>query len=163
MIALSEFWGDNYYGHPPLTASMVEEAERQLGVKLPVELVSLLKVQNGGYTKRFAHPMTVPTTWSEGHVPLRDLFGIVTDEAIETAQNILSSADMTEEWGLPPMQILLSGDGHWWITLDYRTGASPKVSWIDAECGEDIEIAPSFQAFLEGLVPESACGGEDDS
>ena len=151
-----EFWDVNFYNHPPLTDEMVEEAQRQLGVSLPRELIELLRIQNGGYTKGFAHPMTQRTTWSENHVPLDDLAGIVTDPEHETAQNILQTEYMTQEWGLPPKQVLLSGDGHWWITLDYRQGGEPSIAWIDVECGEDLQVATTFRAFLAGLVPADA-------
>lgn len=154
-IAADQFWGSNYYNHPPLTDEMVTVAERQLGVKLPTEYVALLRIQNGGYTHGFGFPMTRRTTWAEDHVPLHDLAGIVTDPEIRTAQNILKTGYMTEEWGLPPRQALLSGDGHWWLTLDYRNGDVPSVAWIDVECGEDIQVAPTFAAFLEGLRPSS--------
>ena len=160
-IAQSEFWDTNYYRHPPLSEPMVQEAERTLGVRLPGELIALLRIQNGGYTKGFAHAMEVRTTWAEDHVPLQDLFGIVTDKSIQSPLNLLATPHMMQEWGLPPKQVLLSGDGHWWITLDYRAGDAPKVAWIDVECGEDVEIAPSFQAFLDGLVPLSAYDVED--
>ncbi|MBW3571127.1 MAG: SMI1/KNR4 family protein [Gemmatimonadetes bacterium] len=155
MIPIDEFWGTNYYQHPPLTDEMRAAAEAQLGVTLPDEYVRLLRVQNGGYTRGFAFPMTRRTTWAEDHVPLDELFGIVTDPAVETTQNVLETAYMTEEWGLPPRQVLLAGDGHWWITLDYRRGPVPAVAWIDVECDEDIQVAPTFRAFLEGLVPGS--------
>jgi hypothetical protein len=82
-IAPSDFWAANYYAHPPLTEDMVKQAEHTLGVRLPSELIDLLKVQNGGYTKGFAHPMRVRTTWAEDHVPLQDLFGIVTNGSIQ--------------------------------------------------------------------------------
>jgi hypothetical protein len=62
---------------------------------------------------------------------------------------------MTKEWGLPPKQVLLSCEGHFWITLDYRNGRMPSIAWIDVECGEDIQIAASFEVFLSGLVPDS--------
>ncbi|HEY1189872.1 MAG TPA: SMI1/KNR4 family protein [Gemmata sp.] len=117
-IALDQFWRSNHYEHPPLTDEMVAEAQRQLGVKLPAEYLALLRVQNGGYTYGFGFPMSRPTAWAEDHVPLHDLFGIVTDPDHRTAQNILDTAYMTQEWGLPPRQVLLTGDGHWWITLD---------------------------------------------
>jgi hypothetical protein len=162
-IAHPEFWGTNYYRHPPLSAAMVQETERALGVRLPSELIALLRIQNGGYTKGFAHPMEVRTTWAEDHVPLQDLFGIVTDESIQSPLNLLATPHTVEEWGLPPKQVLLSGDGHWWITLDYRAGDAPKIVWIDVECGEDVEIAPSFQAFLDGLVPQSVYAGENEA
>jgi hypothetical protein len=96
--------------------------------------------------------MTQKTTWAENHVPLSELFGIVLDENIRTAQNIMDSEYMTEEWGLPEKQILLNGDGHWWITLDYRTSDSPSVKWIDVECNEEVEVAKTFDEFIDGLV-----------
>lgn len=157
-----QFWHSNYYGHPPLTNVMLADAESLLGVRLPEEYVRLLRVQNGGYTHGFAFPMTQRTTWADDHVPLNDMSGIVTDPAIRTHQNILQSAYMTEEWGLPSRQVLLSGDGHWWIALDYRHGPAPTVAWIDVECGEDIQVAPSFGAFLAGLVFNSEFEFEPD-
>ena len=159
-IDKNEFWDENYYNHPPLTDEMVSTTEKILNVKLPSLLIELLKLQNGGYTKGFAFPMTEKTTWAENHVPLSDLFGIVTDESIETAQNILDSHYMTEEWGLPEKQVLLTGDGHWWITLDYRKNSTPSVSWIDVECGENVHVADSFEDFINGLVAEDAFAEE---
>jgi hypothetical protein len=88
-------------------------------------------------------------------VPLHELFGIVTEPDHKTAQNMLLTEYITKEWGLPPRQVLLAGDGHYWVTLDYRCGAEPSVGWIDTECGEDMQIAPSFDVFLAGLVPAS--------
>lgn len=153
LITINEFWGINYYKHPPLTDEMLVNAEKELGVKLPEEFVALLKEQNGGYTKGFAFPMSKQTSWAEDHIPLDELNGIVLDETLESAQNILDTAYMTEEWELPEKQVLLSGDGHSWITLDYRYGGTPSVSWIDVESEEDILVANSFSEFFEGLVP----------
>ena len=152
-IDTRSFWGSNHYNHPPLTDEMVVKAEEALGVKLPSGLIALLKIQNGGYTSRFAHPMKQRTTWSKDHVPLDDLAGIVLDPEHETAQNLLQTEYMSKEWGLPEKQVLLSGDGHYWITLDYRNGSEPTVAWIDVECGEDMQVAKDFDDFLAGLVP----------
>lgn len=148
------FWDSNYYNHPQLTEKMIISAEKILNVKLPILLIELLKVQNGGYTKGFAFPMKEKTTWSENHVPLNELFGIILEKNQETAQNIMDSQYMTDEWGLPEKQILLSGDGHWFITLDYRKGNVPSVRWIDTECDEDVQIADNFDDFFHGLVSE---------
>jgi hypothetical protein len=152
-IDLREFWGANSYNHPPLTDAMVREAETLLGVELPLLLLDLLRIQNGGYTKGFAHPMSRRTSWAADHVPLADVAGIVTVASTETPLNLLNSAEMRAEWGLPPRQILLSGDGHYWVTLDYRRGPTPSVVWIDVECEEDVPIADSFPSFISGLVP----------
>jgi len=153
-INKADFWGNNYYNHPPLTEDMVATVETSLNVKLPSLLIELLKIQNGGYTKGFAYPMTIKTTWAENHVPLSELFGIVTDPNIKTGQNILDSAYLIEEWGLPHKQVLLTGDGHWWITLDYRKSKIPSVRWIDLECDQDIHISDNFEDFINGLVSE---------
>jgi hypothetical protein len=107
------FWGTNYYKHPPLTDDMLAKAEAILGVHLPLELIALLRAQNGGYTQGFAHPMSQRTSWATDHVPLDDLAGIVLDPRIETPLNIVGAEYMTQEWGLPPQQVPLSGDGHY--------------------------------------------------
>lgn len=154
-IRKNDFWDSNYYNHPDLTDEMVRIAEKEFGVNLPPLLIELLRIQNGGYTKGFAYPMNQKTTWAEDHVSLSELFGIVTEKSLKTAQNILDTHYMTKEWGLPEKQVLLCGEGHWWLTLDYRIGRSPCVRWIDVDCEEEIEVASSFEAFINGLVPDS--------
>lgn len=154
-IDIKDFWGSNYYNHPPLTDEMISIAENLLSVSLPLDLIALLRIQNGGYTKGFAYPMNQPTSWAQDHIPLPDLAGIVTDPQLRTAQNLLQSEYLSKEWDLPPDQILLSGDGHYWVTLDYRNGPIPSVAWIDSDCGEDFQIAASFKDFLSGLQPQS--------
>ena len=160
MVAIDphSFWAGSYYNHPPLTDQMIVDAEAALGVPLPIELIQLLRIQNGGYTRGFAHPMKQRTSWAADHVPFDDLAGIVTDPNHETAQNLLQTAYMTAEWGLPAMQVLLSGGGPYWITLDYRKGLEPCIAWIDVDCGEDVQIAASFKSFLAGLVPAATYG-----
>ncbi|MBX3239788.1 MAG: SMI1/KNR4 family protein [Chitinophagaceae bacterium] len=149
----SDFWDLNYYNHPPLTEYMINLAERLLNVQLPGLFVELLKVQNGGFTKGFAFPMNEKAKWTGSYISLSELFGIVTDENIWTAQNILDSRYMAQEWGLPEKQILLAIDkGPRYITLDYRNGNIPSVRWIDLEYNEDIQIANSFEDFINGLV-----------
>jgi hypothetical protein len=155
-IQCDEFWSSNHYQHPPLNDEMIEIAERELGVRLPAEYIALLRIQNGGYTRGFRFPMTQPTTWSEDYIGLNDLSGIVLNPKIPTPLNILETLLMTEEWSLPPRLVLLSGDGHFWIALDYRASDIPSVVWIDTECNEDLQVASSFAAFLDGLLPGSA-------
>lgn len=147
-----EFWDSNYYNNPTLKDNMVDIAEKILKVKLPTLLVTILKAQNGGYTKGFAFPTTVKTSWADNHVPLDELFGIVTDKTFKTAHNILDTQYMIEEWGLPDKLVLLTGDGHWFIVLDYRKGDKPTITWFDTEMDQDIHIANSFEEFFEGLV-----------
>ena len=107
------FWGSNFYNHPPLTDEILSLAEETLAVKLPAEYVDLLRIQNGGFTAGFAFPTSARTTWAENHVPLEELKGIVIGDVMNTAQNLLSNSYFCEEWGLPPKQVLVAGDGHW--------------------------------------------------
>jgi SMI1/KNR4 family protein SUKH-1 len=150
-IDKNDFWDENYYNHPPIIDAMIVNAEEILGVKLPELLIKLLRIQNGGYVADLVFPMKEPTSWAENHIALSEMFGIVTDKSIETTQNLLDS-EYVKEWGIPEKQVLLSGDGHWWITLDYRNGDNPTVRWIDLECNQDIHMADSFEGFINGLV-----------
>lgn len=148
------FWDPEDNLNPPLTDAAIAEAETLLGVKLPAALLDLLRIQNGGFTQGFAFPVATPTSWAANHVPLPELFGIVTDEGVETEGNLLDTLYLGEEDGLPGGLVLLSGDGDWYLALDYRRREVPTVSWIDVVNGEDLVLADSFEAFVEGLVPE---------
>ena len=37
-----------------------------------------------------------------------------------------------------------SGDGHWYLCLDYRASEQPAVAYIDVECDEQSIIAQDF-------------------
>ena len=157
---LQHFWGTDYDLNPPLTEDALHHAEQFLGVEFPRDLVALWEVQNGGYTQGFVFPTRQRTSWAEDHVPLNELFGIGSPAVPSGIHNVLNAKYMIVEWGLPSNQVLLAGDGHWWITLDYRNNAEPRVTWFDVEVGEDIELASSFRQFLSGLLPNSAIDDE---
>lgn len=149
------FWHDSIRvgEHPPLTDAMVERAEAALGVTLPATYLELLRVRNGG-TVAFeldAFPTVQPTSWAPDHVPLPDLYGIPE----QGTAGILDTAYLCTEWGLPAGLVLLTGDGHWWLALDYRTSGpngEPSISWLDTELGEDVHVADDFESFVTGLV-----------
>jgi hypothetical protein len=155
MKNIENFWDENYYENPPLSEEMIKEAEARLAVKLPESYISLLNIQNGGYTQGYVFPMSEKTSWSSDHVPFDQLFGIVTDEDSASGHNILDTDYLAEEWGLPSNNLVLTGRGHWWITLDYSANENPSVRWIDVECDENILLANSFEDFINGLIPKS--------
>src|SRR5690606_37077072 len=127
---------------------MVTNAEKKLGVKLPNSYIELCKIQNGGYITYDAFPTSVPTSWADDHVGVDYINGM-------EEEGILSSNYYIEEWGLPKDILLLCGDGHWWIAMDYRnTKEEPPIIYVDLEWGEDtfiLELAPNFITFHEGL------------
>jgi len=156
-----EFWYSAYQPNADLTPEMVKKAETILGIKLPAAFINLLHIQNGGETQGLVCPTTVKTSWADNHVPFDEMFGIAfldtepQEEATETsAFNIMDTADLTKEWGLPAKQIVINSDGHCSITLDYRLDENaPVVSWIDVDSEEDIPLAPNFEAFINQLIP----------
>lgn len=151
----TNFWDSASTSQLPLSKELISVAETMLGVALPELLLDLLAIQNGGHTLGFIFPMSQKTSWADNYVPLSDMFGILSEPAGTTALNLLDSTYLTEEWGLPEKQVTLTGDGHWFITLDYRQGSIPTVRWIDTELDEDVAVANSFEEFIAGLVLES--------
>lgn len=145
----------------PLTDELLDETERELGVRLPVSLVTLLRVQNGGHLE----------------------VGFPDDHNFDTTHDIIRGVGTMypclekdawwhdPDWGPPRVDeaewlVPFDGDGHWDLCLDYRrspTGpdglrADPTVAVIDTEAREpDIEsfVAGSFDAYLAQLVPRS--------
>ncbi len=150
------FWdtSSDYGVQPPLTDRAVEEAERLLNVTLPDSLLDLLRDQNGGQVSdsRNAFPTSQPTSWSADHVPFDSVMGI---GHRERTLSMLDSPYLVEEWGLPAAMVLVSGDGHYWIGLDYRTcdrNGEPSVAWFDADDNSELTLAPDFRSFIKGLT-----------
>lgn len=149
------FWGEGLSRvQPPLTDVVVQNAERRLGVRLPASLLEILRIQNGGPVAELwnAFPTDVPTSWSENHVPLDDMMGIGRDD---DTLSLLDSPYLVEEWDLPSPLVLLSGDGHCWIALDYRgcgERGEPPVTWFDVDGDTELPLAADFQTFVERLT-----------
>lgn len=133
----------------PLSARTFAHAGRELGVRLPLELGELLGLRNGGTVAASfdAFPTSTPTSYGETHVPFDHLLGV---------DGLLDSPYLSGEWDLPKRVVVLSGDGHTWIALDYRLSAEPSVTWFDVELGSELALAPTFRAFAEGLVPSAS-------
>ena len=132
-----------------LTDEMIEMAEKAFGVKLPAGYLNILREQNGGYLQYESFPTSVPTSWADDHINVDRIFGIGKDSGI------MDTAYLIEEWSLPKDVVLLSGDGHTWVALDYRkTRENPPVIFIEVDDEKVIELASDFDAFLSGLYIE---------
>ncbi|MEB9855410.1 SMI1/KNR4 family protein [Bacillus cereus] len=147
----STIWADDdYLKLAPINDELIKKAEEVLNVKLPESYINLLKEQNGGTLRLDVHPTSKPNSWADNHVNVSGLYGISFDE---NESSILENRYLIREWEMPENIILLSGDGHTWIALDYRNVAeNPPVIFIDNEFEEIIELAPNFESFLQNLT-----------
>jgi hypothetical protein len=159
-VATADLWTDffdpsTYYSGPPLTDALVAAAERLLGYTLPASYVRLLRVKNGGCPKRQCHP-AAGARRSDSHVRVVSLFGIGGQWGIDAAE--FGSRSLIEQGGFPELGVLIgwtptAGDDA--IMLDYGPcgpHGEPRVSLADAESGGGVLLAPSFEAFVVGLV-----------
>ena len=126
-----------------LTLKMVENS---LGVKLPVSYVELMRIQNGG--RLFRNLIQL----DQSNIRVDYLLGI----GGKFDDGILKTPYMMKEWNLPNDIVLICGDGHSWIFLDYRQSKEiPSVSFIDVEENVDLKLAIDFESFIDMLVRDS--------
>ncbi|PRS24193.1 SMI1/KNR4 family protein [Bacillus safensis] len=161
---MKSFWeidDEGYYTLKKINAEEVAKAEKKLGVTLPDTYKKLILEQNGGYTVHNAFPTTHSNSWAEDHIQFNHLLGIAEDEGI------MDSAYLIKEWELPEGLVLINGDGHTWVAMDYRkTKENPAIHYFDVEMEEDFKLADSFDELIQGLytaeytVDEEAAEGE---
>ncbi|MBW4850964.1 MAG: SMI1/KNR4 family protein [Bacillaceae bacterium] len=161
---MKSFWEideEGYHTLKKINAAEIAKAEKTLGVTLPDTYKKLILEQNGGYTVHNAFPTTHSNSWAEDHIQFNHLLGIAVDEGI------MDSAYLIKEWELPEGLVLINGDGHTWVAMDYRkTKENPTIHYFDVEMEEDFKLADSFDEFIQGLytaeytVDEEASEGE---
>lgn len=127
------------YVQPILTDVMVQDAEKQLGYKLPESLINLLKIQNGGYIA-----YRLPDIWHNCIYGIGPNFPSLLDRSFSEEAQTFVSYPLD---GLIPFD----GDGHFSICLDYRASDDPCITAVDIECDEIQSIAPSFDDYLAML------------
>ncbi|HRE84579.1 MAG TPA: SMI1/KNR4 family protein, partial [Opitutaceae bacterium] len=134
-------------------SATIADVEATLGVKLPEDYLTLIKLQNGGYFNWFNHcdgaDWDASELWGIRAVGDRDweeLKDHMAEESIDTPRDID---------GLYPF----AGNGHVHICFDYRglgDAAEPSIAFIDIECFDtDRKIANSFREYIEKLEHES--------
>ncbi|WP_144471188.1 SMI1/KNR4 family protein [Bacillus pumilus] len=157
---MEKFWAnqsDDPYTLKKISEKDIMKTEKKLGIKLPQEYKNLVLEQNGGYLECNAFPTDRPTSWAENHIQFDHLLGIGKKEGI------LESDYLIKEWELPKDIILISGDGHSWVALDYRnTTENPPVHFFDLEMEEDFKLADSFNEFISKLYIDESDDSEPD-
>ncbi|WAT82491.1 SMI1/KNR4 family protein [Bacillus safensis] len=146
---MKSFWEideESYYTLKKISEAEISKAEKKLGVTLPDTYKKFILEQNGGYTIHNAFPTTHSNSWAEDHIQFNHLLGIAEDEGI------MDSAYLIKEWELPEGLVLINGDGHTWVAMDYRkTKKNPAIHYFDVEMEEDFKLADSFDEFVERL------------
>ena len=152
-------WDDPYLEPPPSEALLLS-IEEQLGYVLPSAYKELARLRNGGILRRNAHASPRPTTWAADHVAVTGIFAVGRRARFSLCGE-LGQALWLDEWGYPRLGVYFADTpsaGHDMLALDYRQCGrvgEPAVVHIDQEMGYVITpIAPSFDAFIAGLVVE---------
>lgn len=144
-----DFWNDsnNLYKLQPLSNEAIKQVEQKLNVKLPESYLNILKQQNGGLINYSSHASNTPTADANNYIIIEYLYGIGENNGI------LDTEYLIEEWDLPEKIVIISGEGHSWLALDYRNiKENPPVIYIDVDRDQIFEIASNFEVFLDGLI-----------
>ena len=159
------FWADSAYAwkaytEPAPSDELIARVEADLGYRLPAFYVALMRTRNGGVPRRTSFPTTQATSWADDHMAITAICGIGYEKGISLCGD-QGSQFMQEEWGYPAIGVVVCdcpSAGHDLVMLDYRAcgpQGEPAVVHIDQENDHRITpLAPSFEAFVRGLVPE---------
>ena len=160
---LKRFWNDSdyaikaYIGAAPAD-ELILSIEKELGYKLPVAYVELMKIHNGGIPFNTCFPTSKPTSWAADHIAISGVAGIGRTKTYSLCGE-RGSQFMIDEWGYPEIGICVCNcpsAGHDMIMLDYsacgKTG-EPTVVHVDQESDYHITfLAENFESFIRGLV-----------
>jgi SMI1-KNR4 cell-wall len=126
---------------------MITYAETLFDVVLPEEYIKILSIQNGGYLLHGTYSYLLMHSNSPIEIQIDHLMGIGRNTGI------LDTPHFQEEWNLPKGLVLISGDGHEWIALDYRNSrTNPPIVHVNSEEETITIIAASFNEFLANLM-----------
>ena len=143
--------------YPPVaTDEIIQYAESYWDIVLPDKYKQLLKVQNGGYLAKKPREglqdsiMGLPSV--DGSWGDRTLYEIIYQ---------VCDPDYKIDGSLKKV-IILDGDGHWYVCMDFRNierGGEPKIVYVDVECADEnnfndigvLVVAPTFEAFFDSL------------
>jgi len=161
------FWSDEeyaarYYTEPWPSDELVAHVEAELGYRLPAFYVALMRTRNGGVPVNTCFPTTEATGWAADHIAISGIAGIGYTKSYSLCGG-LGSESMLDTWGYPAIGVVVAdcpSAGHDLVMLDYRAcgpQGEPAVAHIDQENGYHTTVlAPTFEAFVRGLRPESA-------
>ena len=159
----SGFWDDcdysleKYTGNTPADTE-IEEAEAELGYRLPESYKALVRLHNGGLLldKYFENPLQ--REWEPQIFGISSIYGISSDKMYSLTGDRGSRFWITE-WGYPDIGVAVCdcpSGGHDMIFLDYSycgPEGEPCVVHIHQEGDyERTYLADNFEDFVRGLI-----------
>lgn len=140
---------ENYRVYTP--EERIELFEKENGVNLPDAYITLAGTKHSWIVK--LPPCNTGSTkyyFGDGFYEIGELSGLDPDKY----RSIFDSPGLVEEWELPKELVLIDGDGHTWLALDYRDSKTePKVIVIESDESNYLVVANNFNDFVQSLLP----------
>lgn len=139
---------ENYRTYTPNES--IAAYELKYGFKIPEQYIDFAGTHSDHVVKL---PSCVPgendTYFGEGFYEIGTYRGLDPNED----SSIFDSSWLVREWELPEKLVLIEGDGHAWLALDYRQStAEPRVIVIESENSTYKVLANNFQSFTTLLI-----------
>jgi hypothetical protein len=157
----NEEYATLYYTEPWPSDELIARVEAELGYRLPAFYVALMRTRNGGVPVSTCFPTTGVTSWADDHIAISGIAGIGYTKSFSLCGG-LGSQSMLDTWGYPAIGVVVAdcpSAGHDLVMLDYRAcgpQGEPAVVHVDQEDNYRITpLAPDFETFVRGLLPES--------
>jgi hypothetical protein len=159
------FWRDNDYDtEPPPSAELIAHVEADLGYRLPDFYVALMRTRNGGIPIAASFPISRANSLTDERIVIMTISGIGFEKRCSLG-GMMGSGFMVECRDFPAIGVVVAdcptpGDNIELVMLDYRAcgpQGEPAVVHVDMEDDYRITpLAPTFEAFVRGLLPGSA-------
>lgn len=139
---------ENYRVHTP--KERLDIFEKEYGLKIPEQYIYYAGTHS-------LHVIKLPKNTSEGSddyfgdgfYEIGSYLGLDPNEG----RSIFDNEWFVREWGLPEKLVLIEGNGHEWLALDYRNSiADPKIIVIESDNCTYRVLAKTFNDFIESLI-----------
>lgn len=142
---------------PPLSRANLLATEKAVGAKLPASYLRFLESRNGATPRLrgFCVKARLPKWLTDRPVlDVEEFFGVSSPTHSEAWCSVAGAYLTLRECGVPEGLVPFASQvGGGWLCFDARRGmADPAVVFADSEGGPVVNVAPSFDAFLRGLV-----------
>ncbi|QQD24424.1 hypothetical protein GJQ55_08005 [Venatoribacter cucullus] len=125
--------------------------EKEHGFKIPAKYIDYAGTHSDHVIKLPKNtPCTKDEYFGDGFYEIGSYLGLDHNEN----RSIFDSSWLVREWGLPERLVLIEGDGHEWLALDYRNSeVEPRVILIESEFNQYKVVANNFDDFVDSLIP----------